>query len=525
VLRGGDEGVRKISGAFLATSLIAALFASGCGGDSGGSDVVAQQCDPEVGGSLKVGVGDPVQSLDPNQNPVDVPALINTLYHVNEPLLRAGKDPKSGELDWRLAESMEPNADFTQWTIKLRPGVRFSDGEPFGADDVIFSLDYLEKGVYPQLFGLIENMTSPDPLTVVVKLSSPQSQLDREIASSYVAPMLEADFGGRSPADYFARPVGTGPFTVADFKPGRSIALERNDNYWEKGRPYLDTVDMEVTPDPNTRVTGLQSGSFGMVDKVPADTRDQLGSDVVFHDADSSAIADGLYLSPGPKLFSDPDVLHALPYAVDREQIVASAYGGLGSPATKLIAEAVPYSSEPASPPTFDLDKAKDLMASSSFPDGGSISLMYPTGDPPLELEAQIVQQQLKQIGIDVQLQALGSAEFIDRLVSGNFDMFVYHYDEPSPTVAENLQSYVYFGGYFGWSIPAGKRFLHEVNTTVEPSEVSAVSKAYENFIQEQGGQVPLVSVLAGVAATSKLADLTVSPFGVWSLDTAHLCQ
>src|SRR5439155_24573662 len=168
----------------------------------------------------------------------------------------------TGKLTPWLATGYTVSADKKTFTFKLRPGVKFSDGKPLTAADIVFSIDRArtnKKGPLSFLDFAITKLDAMNPTTVVVHLSAPWSPLLSDI-SAFSNGIMPANYGGKSEAEFLKNPVGTGPFMLSGaFTPGgSSLTLQRNPNYWQEGKPYLDAVDFLFVDNDNQRVLQLR---------------------------------------------------------------------------------------------------------------------------------------------------------------------------------------------------------------------------------------------------------------------------
>ena len=152
-----------------------------------------------------------------------------------------------------------------------RDGVKFSDGKPLSAADVVFSIQRAAadaNGPLSFLDSAIKDLTAKGRSTVVAQLSQPWAPFLSDI-SVFANAILPDNFGGASQKSFFANPVGTGPFTLASFVKGGSVSLKANPHYWQPGKPYLGTVNFSYINDDNSRVLQLKSGEVDVISASP----------------------------------------------------------------------------------------------------------------------------------------------------------------------------------------------------------------------------------------------------------------
>src|SRR5689334_3209550 len=264
VLRGGIAG-----GAVLgAGGLLAA-----CGGSSGGSGSTSTQSGGgttaklRTGGVLRVGAtgGGAKDSIDAHIPTTD-PDIMR-VWNLYESL--AVRTPDFSKLEMLLAESIEPNGSKPDsWTVRLKPGITFHNGKTVTADDVIFSLQRITDPKDPKTGNASisyidrKNLKKVDERTVRIPL---------QFANANFPDDLGQYFNGIVPTDYDPKnPVGTGPFKYQSFTAGQQSVFEKFPNYWEKGKPYVDTLTIIDFTDDTARVNALLGGQVDAIDNLPA---------------------------------------------------------------------------------------------------------------------------------------------------------------------------------------------------------------------------------------------------------------
>lgn len=324
-----------------------------------------------------------------------------------------------------LATSWTQN-DPQTWTFALTEGVTFHNGEPFTAADVKYSfgriLDPATASGYAGLYTQIESIETPDDLTIVFHLKSPFGPFLTNLATNGQIVNKTAIESG----DPARMPVGTGPFKFVEWVQGDHIRVERNADYFKTGLPHLESVTYRFLDVNQSRIDGLASGELDWVDAVPLQSVPQLSADERFTYVTSpvAGIPDFLALNTAVAPFDDVRVRQAVALAVDRSQIRAIAYFGTG----ELGLAEVPtgsswyddtgiFAAEP------DHEKARQLLADAGYPDGLQIEYLGLTQYPELLKTGQVVREQLKEIGIDMTIQAVEVSVWYDAYVSGDFQI------------------------------------------------------------------------------------------------------
>ena len=228
---------RGVAGAGL---LAASPVLAACSSGIATSSASASAGTPKRGGTLSFGRQTGPTQLDPANSIVE--GDVYTLDKIFEPLYITS--PAGQLLPW-LAQGHTVSTDGKTWTFALRPGVKFSDGKPVTADDVVFSILRAAgdaNGPLNFLDFAISSLKADGASSVVATLSQPWAPFLSDI-SVFANAIVPKDFGGQSASAFFASPVGTGPFTLKSFVKGGNVSLERNPHYWQAGKPYLDAVN------------------------------------------------------------------------------------------------------------------------------------------------------------------------------------------------------------------------------------------------------------------------------------------
>ncbi|MEZ4563382.1 MAG: peptide ABC transporter substrate-binding protein [Thermomicrobiales bacterium] len=328
--------------------------------------------------------------------------------------------------------------DFLTITYKLRDGITWSDGEPFTADDVVFSFEIYKNPESTTALGtayeLIESVTAIDPLTVEVKMSDINpAYLTLWDSEGPVQPKHLFESSAVTQEHPLARlPVGTGPFVFTDWKTGDEITLTRNEKYRDPERPYLDGVTIKITPEKETAIASFIAGEFDTIyfittgDLPTLSAAQEAGDGIVVALQEGPSHVEWLWLNmsdngdpgkPHPVL-GDPAIREAMDHGIDRQTVIDEVLGGFGYQVGSFIYAGWAAVDIPAA--TYDpalanslLDEAGWVMGDDGVrvKDGVRASLRYQTiaGDQTRELYQQVVQQNMKDIGIELVIENVPS--------------------------------------------------------------------------------------------------------------------
>ncbi len=328
-----------------------------------------------------------------------------------------------------LAESWEV-PDNTTYIFNLRKGVKFHNGKEMTAEDVAFSLNRIldPKTTSPgrSYIASIKSIEALGPYRVKVTLSAPLASFLEGLASNNCAVVSKAaveQHGNLQKVE-----AGTGPFMLKEWIPDNSMTLVKNPNYFEKGLPYLDKVIFRVIPEQASLLAGVKAGTIDI-----AQIND--GSTVLLAKRDSNLV---VMQKPGinvrtfgfnvtRKPFDDVRVRQALSLAIDRNEIVAAAEFGMAQPTGPIPVGAtqwaLPLNKLPYSTP--DIAKAKSLLAQAGFPNGFSFKIVCSNSFEGGLGVAQVIQNQLKKIGVNAELEVVEWGTYIDRWTKRDFDSMV----------------------------------------------------------------------------------------------------
>jgi peptide/nickel transport system substrate-binding protein len=519
---------RTVAGMALA-AVGALVLMAGCGsagsstGTAGGSGG-----GPVHGGNLVFDAVQDAQSM--NNTTVFDNNSIWIFEQIFQPLYTVTSNGK-GVIPW-LATSYTMSADKKTYTFKLRPGVKFSTGKPMTSADVKFSIDQNRKATqgWAYLDSAISSVDAPSPDTVVIHLKYPWAPLLADL-SIFANGVVPNNYGGQTEAQFYTHPVGTGPFKWDYWHKGSALKLVRNPFYWQKGKPYLDSVTWADVPSQNTRELQLKGGQ-AQIDQTPAwSTVASLKSTqgVVMNLFNSTQTN---YMSFNEKVrpFQDVHVRRAISLAVNREAMVKAVLFGNGKPANSLFPPQVPFY-DPATPGLqYNLAAAKQEMAKSSVPHGFSTTMLLPAGNSDYLTIATIVQSELKPLGIKVSIQQLdpNTANTNQQALKYDMTLTLWTMDIPDPdelatfAVDPSSGAHSFFTAY---SNPAVVKDTHQAEQTTVP----ATRQQLYNVIQTRAAQDAFMAFLYyspyPYAATTNVHGFYVTPLGNMHMEDVWLSK
>ncbi len=388
----------------IATVAVGALTLTGCtvaqqsGGDSDDAPAMLS-----VAASAAVTTWDPVRSFS-----------TEALYmgNVYETLLKANPEGSEEPFTPGLAESWDVNDEGTTWTFHLREGATFHSGTPVDADAVKQSIEAAQEyGGASFIWAPLESIEVQDAQTVVMHLSY-SAPMDLIAASTYGAWIVDPEALAASKDDetYFEDGIdaGSGPYTVADYTPGKEVVLEAYDEYWnEDGAPHYTTVDIAITPDAVTAQQMLTSGEIDLATTLPMENVEsvaqEIGGEVRTANSPFNFLA---YFNTTRAPLDDVKVRQALSYAIPYEDLIEVGGYGYGTQSHGPVPKGIfPYS-EDVPQYTYDLDKAKQLLEEAGHADGIDLTLTFASENAAEARFVPLIKDSFAQIGVNLTVRA-----------------------------------------------------------------------------------------------------------------------
>lgn len=358
------------------------------------------------------------KSLDPVVSN-DVPSH-RVFLNIYDTLIQRDKD---GKLVPALAESWE-QVDPLTLVLHLRKGVKFHNGEDFKAQDVVFSLNRAKDApALMSFFGGIDTVTAVDDYTVKVTTKEPFGPLVNYLAHKG-ASILNEKAVKEAGEDYAQHPIGTGPYEFVSWRSGDRITLKANPNYFG-GKPLTENVVFRVISEGTNRTIALETKEIDIAYEIdPIDLQFVKGnSELVLLEKPAININ---YLGFNTKKapFDKKEVRQAIAYAIDIPSLVNAVYLGSATAANSPMAPGVPGYDPNAKEYKQNIEMAKKLLADAGYPNGFKAKISLNDSGVRKNI-AVILQDQLKQIGIDLEVEIIEWGAYLDKLARGEQDIFL----------------------------------------------------------------------------------------------------
>jgi peptide/nickel transport system substrate-binding protein len=521
LIRGGQGGAAALG--------LGALLAA-CGGSSSSNSSGAATSSssstssgtPKKGGNLVFARSVAPTTLDP-ANTI-IAGDIYTLNQVFEPLFIT--NPNGSLVPW-LAQSYTTSKDHLTWTFHLRKGVTFSDGKPLTADDVVFSIKREaanSDGPLSFLDFAIKSIKAQGTDTVVFKLKLPWAPFLSDI-SVFANAIVPANFGGKSAKAFFQSPVGTGAFLIPSWTPDSNLTLKANPNYWQKGKPYVDSATINYVTDDNQRVLQVTSGQAQIADSIPPANVSQLKSNGAVNVEQFPAWqVDLLVFNEQVKYFKDVHVRRAITYAINRPALVQAASFGTSRPGNSFFPPSLEFFDADTPTLAYNPTTAKSELAKSAYPHGFSTKLLVSGGDQTYAEFAQIIQQDLSKIGIKVQITTLDHAAFESTFQKYDYDMFIDYAinDISDPDEMASFETdYKSGGSHSYWSSyndPKVIALVHQAEAEFDVTKRKQLYAQIQGLVAQAAPFVPLDYPPYIYATSKKVNGFAVNPGGAYRL-------
>lgn len=474
--------------------------------------------------------------LDPVLNDANVDIWI--LSNIYDTLLLPTDDGQGVQPG--LATEWKVSDDGLSVTLKLRDGIKFSDGSPIEASDVIWSLKRAatpDFGIWGFLVSAIKDVTSGADGSIVITLSRADPSIIPALTVFNTAIMPQKLFEampGKTDAEkakaFAEHPIGSGPFMFASWERGSSMKLVKNPYYWALGDdgkplPYLDGVTFEVIPDDATRILRMQSGELDGAEFIPyARVAELKTSDAINMELYPSTRIEYVTLNTRPQIegkdnpLSNLKVRQALNYATNKDAIIQIVTQGVGTPMKSFMSSATPLNSGTGALFPYDLDKAKALLAEAGFKDGFSIDLLVLAGNQDETGIGTALQQMWAAAGVKLNLKQVDNATRTDLYRSGKFTMRLGAWTDDIADPSEITSYFAYSptiqSQHSGWKSDEVDKLFETSQSERDPAKRTAEYARIQEIANAEGPMVYLYETPYPVALSKKVKGFIQIPLG-----------
>ncbi|KWX70170.1 peptide ABC transporter substrate-binding protein [Paenibacillus jilunlii] len=440
-------------------------------------------------------------------------------------------DSKGEIVDW-LAKSHSISEDGLTYTFVLRDGLKFSNGTDVTAEDAVFSLNrHLKVGGPLEISAKVATVKAQDKQTLVITLKEPYTPFISEL-SNFSNGILPNNFGGVAEAEFFKKPVGTGPFVVESWDPAGDLTFTKNPNYWQEGKPYIDKLVYKLIEDDSQAINQLKAGEVNAIESLALQNANEIknGTDTAVL-TNGSWVTEQLFFNTLDEHFKDVHVRRALALALDRDGLTKALTFGYAKTANSLLPVTIPYNAnDTIKSLNFNVDEAKAELAKSAFPDGFSTKLLVASGNSTRAQEAQIIQAAGQNIGIKIEIESVELAAFRERFFAYDFAAMLNSGQADSPEANSILAfqtdpegfSKSYWTHYTNDEVT---KLLHEGQKTADGDGRAEI---YSKLLQTLADEVPYIPLYYPdilIGSRSSVQGLVVLPNGSVRLEAVSISK
>lgn len=447
-----------------------------------------------------------------------------------------------------LAESWEVAPDGLSVTFHLRKDVKWHDGQPFTSKDVAFTAMKIWKVLHPRnrvTMSKVTEVETPDDHTAIFRLSGPAPYLLSILngGESQVVPQHIYDGADVAKNLVEKSPVGTGPFKLKEWRKSQAIVLDRNSEYWQAGKPYLDGISFRVIPDESARATAFETGEvqYGVLNPVSPCAAKRLSSlpniEIDKRGYQFFGTRYMLELNLRNPILAERRVRQAIAHAIDRQFILKNIWCGNGTLSTGPVPPQLKqfYTADVAKY-DFNPKKAEELLDAAGYKrgaDGMRFKIMHdplPFG-PDYMRTAEVMKQNLKAVGIDVEIRSQDTPTWLRRIYTDNdFDMTSNTLSAlPDPTLgvqrvywSKNIVKGVPFSNSSGYANPEMDKVLEAAQSEIDPEARKKLFYRMQQIAQED---LPVIDIFVAdwnTVHAKSLKNVTTTADGYSTLADAY---
>jgi ABC-type transport system substrate-binding protein len=396
-----------------------------------------------------------------------------------------------------LATSWEVQEGGKTWVFHLAQGVKFHDGTDFDAAAAKWNFDRILDPEVPSwvrpYYTAIDRVEAVDKHTLRVHMKEPFGSLDTALAGYFQGiPMASPKSFETYGKDFVRHPTGTGPFILKEWSPGERVVLEKNPQYFKKGLPYLDKLEVRIMKDPLTASTALRAGEVDLITRVP------IQQVLVLEKSPGVRLATGPSMAPTVALlnlrvkpFDDVRARRAIGgYGLDRAEIAKVVFHGRVQPLVSVLPPGVPDAINLNEMYPYNPAKAKELLKELGYDEKNPLRFFILVGnqDATLADMAALVKNQMAKIGVEAKINLVDQTTVIDRFtVKHEFEMIVSNFGS---LLDINMRSVSFFHGtqsdYVGINDPTLEALVLQWRRTLEPEGRKQISADIQRRLAEQ---------------------------------------
>lgn len=492
------------------TTLTVAL--GGCAGDKQG----------ENSSQITIGIPQDLEdSLDPNK--AVAAGTKEVLFNIFEGLV---KPDSQGNIIPAVASDYVMSNEGRTYTFTLREGIKFHNGELVTVEDIKYSLekcaDTTNGDPLVPAFSNIEEVKIVDDSTVEVNLKEPDSDFLAS-AAMVTAAIIPADN-----ANPDTNPIGTGPYKYVSRSPQENIVVEKFDDYWGEGA-HIEHVTFKICANTDTWVMEMKGGSVDMFARMPIAQAEQLGEGYTVLEGTMNLVQ-ALYLNNAVEPFNDVRVRQALSYAIDKEEILTMVSDGKGTPIASSMFPAFGkyYMDELNDVYTYDIEKAKQLLADAGYPDGFTFTITVPSNYSQHIDTAQVLAEQFKKINVTAEIELIEWDSWLSDVYAGRqYESTVVGVDASSMTARALLERFTSTAdnNFINFNSAEYDAAFNSAISSMNEEEQTAFYKECETILTEEAANVYIQDIAELVVLRDTYAGYEFYPLYVQDVSKLYIVE
>lgn len=413
-----------------------------------------------------------------------------------------------------LAESWEQLSP-TELKFNLRKGVKFQNGDELTSEDVKYTLENAKKSSkVGTLYSAIDSIETPDTYTAIIKTSAPSGSLIHHL-THITASILNKNYYENT-KDVNHAPMGTGAYSLVEWKSGSYMTLKRNDEYF-RGKPAIEIIEVRGIPEENSRVIAIEIGEHHITGDIDSIGRKILGDRKDIRVEEISSLGVGyLGINTEKGALQNKNVRKAIAMGINRDIIIESVLSGAVEKANSILGPGVVGYSKETAPFEYNPEEAKKLLEDSGYKD---LSLTLVTSNNELRKQmAEIIQAQLKDIGIDVKIEILEWAAFLSATGTGKSDLFMLGWSNSSGDADYGIGSVLHSsmkgssGNRSFFDNPTFDALLDKGKVELDPIKRSELYAQAQNIMNEEVPVLPIYFMPASAGIREEVKGFVQSP-------------
>lgn len=512
---------RRVTSFLLVLTMAVSVALSGCSGDKKGAGSTTENelsKNPVEGGTIKVGISQDLDSLDPHK--AVSAGTKEVLFNIYEGLVKPDSD---GNLVGAVAEDCEMSDDAKVYTFTLRDGVKFHNGDEVTAEDVKYSIDRCADTSNGEplvsAYSIVESVNILDENTVEIRLTEPNTEFLAYMTTAIVPKDYE---------DLDTAPVGTGPFKYVSRSPQENVILEKNEDYWGE-KAHLDKVEFKIVADADMLVTNLKGGSIDMAMRLTTSQAAELTEG--FHIEEGTMnLVQALYLNNDVEPLNNEKVRQALCYAINPDEIMDMMADGKG---VRIGTSMYPglkkyYDEEYANYYEQDYEKAKALLKEAGYEDGFDLEITVSSADQPHVDTAQVIAEELKNIGVNVKIKPVEWEVWLEEVYANrNYQSTVVGVDASNVSARAMLERFTTdgHGNFVNFSDEEYDKIFKEAISTTDEEKQIKLYKELEGILAEKAANVYIQDLANLVAISDKFDGYVFYPLYVQDMSTIYAVE